>query len=382
LFVPTVRTPERHDRLDVGDPLTDPAWFGIDGREFPLASDKYAGRRTVLLVCRTTRSPTVEAEIGKVSELADQFEACLSQVLVVTPHSPAENAETTRRLNLAIPVLTDPSFSVGRALRLADPGSEESDATAPFVTVLLNLNRRVEKIFGAEMGPTHASAVLEECERLASASLQIVTGSIAPVLVVPNLLNAEHCEQLIQFWEHGEHRRGTVYNVTGSDAIVEDIKVRTDVFLPNDGAEARELVSLCQRRLFPEIVRAFKFRVTRSETFRIGSYDARERGHFRSHRDDTSPHTKHRRFAMSLNLNTGEYEGGELHFPEYGHQRFDVERGGAVVFSCSLLHEALQVTAGRRFGVFSFFYGEADEKDRRRRNPDAPEAMLVDTPTV
>jgi hypothetical protein len=29
--------------------------------------------------------------------------------------------------------------------------------------------------------------------------------------------------------------------------------------------------------------------------------------------------------------------------------------GGGVVFSCSLLHEALPVTEGRRFGLFTFF---------------------------
>ena len=84
---------------------------------------------------------------------------------------------------------------------------------------------------------------------------------------------------------------------------------------------------------------------------------------------------------MSLNLNTGEYQGGELRFPEYGHQLFDVEPGSAVIFSCNLLHEALPVTTGRRIGMFGFFYGEADEKERRRRNPAAQEAMLVDTPT-
>lgn len=381
-FVPTVRAPERHNRLEVGDPLEDPAWFGIDGREFPLASDKYAGRRTILFVCRTTRSPAVEAEICRFSGFADQFDACFSQVFVVTPHSPAENAETTRRLELSIPVLTDPSFSIGKALRLADPGSGESDAKPPFVTVLLNVNRRVEKVYGAEVGLTHASAVLEECERLARVPSQIVTGPIAPVLVVPKLLGTEHCDRLIRVWENGEHHRGTVDSASGRDGILNpDIKVRTDVFLANDGTEARELVSRCQRRLFPEIAQAFKFRVTRSETFRIGCYDAGERGHFRPHRDDTSTQTRHRRFAMSLNLNSGEYEGGELRFPEYGHQRFDVERGSAVVFSCSLLHEAMPVTVGRRVGVFSFFYGEADEQDRRRRNPAAQEAMLVDTPT-
>ena len=46
---------------------------------------------------------------------------------------------------------------------------------------------------------------------------------------------------------------------------------------------------------------------------------------------------------MSLNLNTGDYEGGKLWFPEYGRQVYEIGRGGAALFSCSILHEALPV---------------------------------------
>jgi predicted 2-oxoglutarate/Fe(II)-dependent dioxygenase YbiX len=57
---------------------------------------------------------------------------------------------------------------------------------------------------------------------------------------------------------------------------------------------------------------------------------------------------------MTLNLNTGAYEGGELRFPEYGRELYRPEAGGAVIFSCSLLHEALPVTRGKRFAMFTF----------------------------
>jgi hypothetical protein len=33
--------------------------------------------------------------------------------------------------------------------------------------------------------------------------------------------------------------------------------------------------------------------------------------------------------------------------------------GGAVVFSCALLHEATRVTAGRRYAFLPFFYDDA-----------------------
>ena len=66
------------------------------------------------------------------------------------------------------------------------------------------------------------------------------------------------------------------------------------------------------------------------------------------------PSLKDRRFALTLNLNTEEYEGGELIFPEYGPHKYRPSSGGAVVFSCSLLHEALPVTKGRRFALLTF----------------------------
>ncbi|MBL8709410.1 MAG: 2OG-Fe(II) oxygenase, partial [Rhodospirillaceae bacterium] len=70
--------------------------------------------------------------------------------------------------------------------------------------------------------------------------------------------------------------------------------------------------------------------------------------------DNLSPSTADRRFALTINLNTPEYEGGELVFPEYGPERYSPPAGGAILFSCSLLHEALPVTKGARFTLLSF----------------------------
>ncbi len=57
---------------------------------------------------------------------------------------------------------------------------------------------------------------------------------------------------------------------------------------------------------------------------------------------------------MTLNLNTEDYVGGELVFPEYGPHKYRPESGGGVIFSCSLIHEALPVTSGRRFTLLTF----------------------------
>jgi predicted 2-oxoglutarate/Fe(II)-dependent dioxygenase YbiX len=63
---------------------------------------------------------------------------------------------------------------------------------------------------------------------------------------------------------------------------------------------------------------------------------------------------------MTLNLNVGEYTGGFLRFPEYAPHGYKGDSGTAIIFSCSLLHEATTVISGQRFALLSFFYGNED----------------------
>ena len=111
----------------------------------------------------------------------------------------------------------------------------------------------------------------------------------------------------------------------------------------------------------PEIRKAFSFRATGFEGFKIGCYDASTGGFFKAHRDNLSSTTAHRSFALTLNLNQ-DYEGGQLRFPEYGPQLYRPNAGAALIFSCSHLHEVLNVTAGRRFVLLSFLLGEPDAR--------------------
>jgi len=110
----------------------------------------------------------------------------------------------------------------------------------------------------------------------------------------------------------------------------------------------------------PMISHSFGAEMVRIEAPWIGCYDASSGGWFRRHRDNSSRSTAHRQFALTLALNGGdEYAGGEVRFPEFGRQLYRPAAGGALVFSCSLLHEVMPVTRGRRFGVFTFLSGGA-----------------------
>ena len=189
----------------------------------------------------------------------------------------------------------------------------------------------------------------------------------APVLFVPRVVDAELRDRLIELLEHqGGVETGVETSSDGGRGEVLDAsyKRRRDLTVV-DPDLLRELSSVVGRRVMPEIRKAFAFRATRFEGFKIACYDATTGGFFRAHRDNLSPSTSHRVFALTLNLNDT-YDGGQLRFPEYGNQVYRPDAGEALVFSCANLHEVLDVTAGRRFVLLSFLYGDPVSDTQRR----------------
>lgn len=87
--------------------------------------------------------------------------------------------------------------------------------------------------------------------------------------------------------------------------------------------------------------------------FFIVCYAAARGDFFRPHRDNLISELASRRFAATVNLND-DYAGGWLRFPEYGPDQYRPPAGGAILFSSSLLHEAMPVTGGRRFALLTF----------------------------
>lgn len=68
--------------------------------------------------------------------------------------------------------------------------------------------------------------------------------------------------------------------------------------------------------------------------------------------------------AVSLFLNS-EFEGGEISFPEFGTRSYKPPSGGAVVFSCGLLHAVSHVTEGCRYAFLPFLYDEEAAKQQQ-----------------
>jgi predicted 2-oxoglutarate/Fe(II)-dependent dioxygenase YbiX/peroxiredoxin len=191
----------------------------------------------------------------------------------------------------------------------------------------------------------------------------------APVLVLPRVFEPAFCQRLIQLYErHGGEESGFMREVAGKTVLVSDPrhKKRRDHVI-DDKALIAETQARVRRRVVPEIQKVHQFRVTRMERYIVSCYAAEDEGHFRPHRDNTTKGTAHRRFAVSINLNA-DYEGGDLSFPEYGPRRYKVPAGGAVVFSCSLLHAVSKVTRGRRYAFLPFLYDDAAARIREANN--------------
>ena len=217
----------------------------------------------------------------------------------------------------------------------------------------------------AGVGPDLAAALVNRTAALPPPGRHGGPEGTAPVLLTPRIFEPEFCERLIALYrETGGEPSGFMREVGGVTTLMMDTqhKRRSDVLI-EDLALQQQAVARLNRRLLPQIDKVFNFKATRIERYLVARYDGDTGGYFRPHRDNTTKGTAHRRFAVSINLNA-DYEGGDLRFPEFGPRTYRPPPGGAVVFSCSVLHEATAVTKGERFAFLPFLYDEGAAKIR------------------
>lgn len=182
----------------------------------------------------------------------------------------------------------------------------------------------------------------------------------APILRLVDVLPAAMCARILDYYREqcGDGQPSGVLEYRDGKPefqINPDVKMRREAIVADKALE-QDIHAQIEARVLPEIFRAFQYPVQQREHFKIISYDA-GRGYFRAHRDNETPDVAYRRFAMTLQLNTGAYRGGELRFPEFGERLYSAPIGGALVFSCSLLHEVMPITEGRRVAMTSFLFG-------------------------
>jgi predicted 2-oxoglutarate/Fe(II)-dependent dioxygenase YbiX len=226
--------------------------------------------------------------------------------------------------------------------------------------------RVLARISNASPADHNASlfAILDRLPRIADPGW---AAGPAPVLVVPRILDRAMCRRLIELYEaDGGSESGFMTARDGKSVGVYDPqRKRRKDFVIEDQELRAALRALIVLRLLPLIERGLQFSATRIERYIVSCYEGERAGFFGAHRDNTTPATRHRKFAVTINLNAEEYEGGDLRFPEFGPQTYRAPTGGAVVFSCSLMHEALPVRRGRRYAFLPFLYDQAAAEVRK-----------------
>jgi predicted 2-oxoglutarate/Fe(II)-dependent dioxygenase YbiX/peroxiredoxin len=346
--------------LTVGEPAP---WFACPtqgSRRFVF--DTVGGRYVVLSFLEGSEHPLAIALRHAIERHRSRFDDINVCFFGVSVHA---DDERLQRLPDSVPGVRF-FFDLDRSVSTSYRAASESDYHP--VTYVLDPMLRVYAVLTLEAGvDAHIASLLRVLADLPKIGPSHAAQTAAPILVVPRIFEARLCRMLIDYYQaRGGDDSGFMRDVEGKTVKIVDYghKRRRDASV-EDEALRRSCMVRIHDRLLPEVHKAFQFRATRMERYIVSCYDAEEGGHFRPHRDNTTKGTAHRRFAVSLFLNSGEYEGGFLRFPEFGSPLYSAPTGGAVVFSCSLLHEATPVTKGRRYMFLPFLY---DEPARRVRD--------------
>lgn len=329
-------------RLSIGDRAPNFSLPRPDGKLLAFYEET-RGKPILLVFCRDPAGGALDALVGHQVPLADD-----AHVFAICAAAPAVVATIADRLQPKFPLLADGNG------RVTDAFLGASQATGDDVAIVLDPNQRVLASFDPRRQPDWPAA---------AAAILRPTGpgeprehrELAPVLIVPRMLEPDQCRRLIDIWTTGGHEEGAVLSTrdgAAADVLNYASKKRLDHKV-KDPALTKELTFTLGPRIATEAFRAFHFQDFRLEPFFIVRYDAERRDFFRPHRDNLIPELALRRFALTVNLND-DYDGGGLRFPEYGPHFYRPPAGGGILFSCSLLHEATPVSAGQRFALLTF----------------------------
>ncbi|WP_298395247.1 2OG-Fe(II) oxygenase [Sphingobium sp.] len=369
--------------LTPGDPV---APFHVRGLSNPrYAFGSAAGRYLVVTFLASSAAPGAQAFFRAMHATIGPFDDDFACAFIVTNDPRDEQSGAFQERYPGLRIFLDFDRAMAErfgCLKKAEDGASSISLTSFIIDPGLRVVRTIPI---TDMSRHHA----EICAALETLS-RPPADAWAPVLSVPGILEPALCRDLIAYAQaQGLEESGFMNTdpATGGTVLMVDHrhKKRTDCEIENEGLRGAVQARI-HRRLVPQIARAFQFNATRIERHIICCYDADAGGYFRPHTDNSTAGTAHRRFAVSIGLNAEDYEGGDLRFPEFGQRTYRPATGGAIVFSCSLLHEALPVTRGRRFAVLPFLYDEAAarvrlDNARHLSDPQLRESVLQSTST-
>lgn len=350
--------------LAIGEPAP---WFTARNPVNPqYAFDTIAGRYVVLCFFGSAGADAGRAILQGFFDAIGVFDEHNAIFFGVSVDPDDERQRRVRTDRTGYQFFWDFDLAVSKQYGVVD--AKASVSTLSPTTYILDERLRVLFVLPLDGDPAaHASRAIEVLKAQPPLAPSMPALIQAPILIVPRIFEPDLCRTLIKYYDdRGGKDSGFMRDVDGKTVGIYDYthKRRRDQEI-----EDETLRKVCMHRihdrLIPEIFKAFQFKATRMERYIVACYEAETGGHFRAHRDNTSKATAHRRFAVSLILNTGEFEGGNVRFPEFGQLLYTAPAGGAVVFSCSMLHEATPVTKGKRYVFLPFLYDDAAAKIRQ-----------------
>jgi hypothetical protein len=350
-------------RLSFGDPL--PAIAGRTSVAERFSVGNQAGRYLVFCAFGSAADEAARKTIDAVIENRSLFDDTKASFFGISTDPADESLPRVEPLIPGIRYFWDFDLAISRSL-----GAIASDGAGRPLIVVSDPQLRVYALLRFESDLGHIGKLLALMRSLPEPAMHAGVPMHAPVLIVPRIFEPALCERLINLYETGGgNDSGFMRDVNGRTVGIIDYRMKRR---SDHEIQDREIRMMTQRRisrrLLPEIHKAFQFKVTRIERYIVACYDADVGGYFKSHRDNTTKGTAHRKFAVTINLNTGDYSGGGLNFPEFGPTVYHAPRGGAVVFSCSMLHQAMPVLSGRRYAFLPFLYDESGAAVRRENS--------------
>lgn len=348
--------------LSTGDPAPNVVQRNSSGERYNL--DLAAGRSLALCFFRSSTTAHAGAVLAAVKQRRDLFNDAHAAFFGVTtdPEDEAQN-----RLATIVPgyrFFWDYDNRLARAYGVAPM---EGDGLYFGKWVIINPMMRVTAVIPFRNDQSDIAEALDHVAKIPPAGRIAGMDAHAPVIVLDKVFDPDTCRQLIAGYEAADRDlSGVMREIEGRTRLVlDDMHKRRRDYILEEDSERKNVTALIRRRIVPEIAKIHQFSVTRIERYLVACYAAEDEAHFRPHRDNTTKGTAHRRFAVSINLSE-DFDGGEIMFPEYGQRGYRPSAGGAVIFSCSLLHAVTQVTRGRRYAFLPFLYDDAAAQIREQ----------------
>jgi predicted 2-oxoglutarate/Fe(II)-dependent dioxygenase YbiX len=315
-----------------------------------------AGRAVALILAESVAAPELPHLVAAFARRLGEVAALESDVVLLTNGDPLAALEYSQHHPSIVPIVVGFGDFFAKC-RLAQH--------RPAVLVL-DRNLRIAGIIDGADGDAAASQAIACLAALPAETPRDIVLP-APALFLPNLIGRTLCRALIERFETGGNFESGFATVGADGAPLYKVehakKRRRDLLIDTDDPYHQPLCDLLLRRCAPEMKKAFQAEISHIDRLLVARYDT-EAGWFRRHRDNGGPNVAFRQFALTLNLNTEDYEGGHLVFPEYNAHRYRPPTGGGIIFSASVLHEALPVTSGARYVLLTFLHNREAEAQR------------------